>query len=126
MARVDVFPFKVYDAIAGAMIPDPRLATREHIRSRGADIIERGICVVDERLVDKDGRLLLDPSSLSAAVLKELYATGGHDAAPPHLNAKEMATLVDGGLVNGISYKEGLIIHDITDLGRQFVRDLLS
>ena len=70
MARVEVFPFKAYNPLAGAMVPDTRLSTREHIRSRGAFIIEGGMRIVDENLVDNDGRLLLDPSSLSAAKVR--------------------------------------------------------
>ena len=78
MARIEVYPFKVYDSMSRNGITEGRLSTREYIRERGGEIIEGGRRNVDASLVDHQGRLVLDPSSESATFLRELDSADDH------------------------------------------------
>jgi hypothetical protein len=81
---------------------------------------------VDESLVDSEGRLILDSDCPSANILKDL-AEVGHGEAARHVNLRHMAMLVVAGLVTrNAADRPGIVAYDITDLGRQFVRDVLS
>ena len=125
MTRKEVFPFEARDATTGATITDTRLSTREYIGQRHCKIIENRMRTVDESLVDSEGRLILDPDSASAELLKELAEVGRREA-PRHINLRHMALLDAAGLATrSVGSRPGLVAYDITDLGRQFVRDLL-
>jgi hypothetical protein len=126
MTRKEVFPFEARDASSGATIVDTRLSTREYISEHHGKIIESRMRTVHESLVDSEGRVILDPDSQSAILLKELSEVR-HSEAPRHLNLRHMALLVVAGLVTrSAGSRPGIVAYDITDLGRQFVRDVLS
>ena len=126
MARKEVFPFEARDVASGAKIVDTRLSTREYISERHCKIVESRMRTVDESLVDSEGRLILDSDCPSANILKEL-AEVGHGEAARHVNLRHMAMLVVAGLVTrNAAGRPGIVAYDITDLGRQFVRDVLS
>ena len=126
MARIEVFPFKVWDPLAGAIIVVTRLSTRDFIRSAGGEIIEGRMRTVDESLVDHNGRIVLDSGIEGVKFLKELDAVG-HAEAPRHVNLKHTTLLANAGLVTrATGSSPGMVAYDITKLGRQFVHDLLS
>ena len=126
MTRKEVFPFEVRDAASGATIADIRLSTREYISERHYKIIESRMRTVDESLVDSEGLVILDPDSQSAILLKELSIVG-HKEAPRHVNLRQMAELVNARLITrNAGDRPGIVAYDITELGRLFVRDLLS
>ena len=126
MTRKEVFPFEVRDAASGATIADIRLSTREYISERHYKIIESRMRTVDESLVDSEGLVILDPDSQSAILLKELSIVG-HKEAPRHANLWQMAELVNARLITrNAGDRPGIVAYDITELGRLFVRDLLS
>ena len=126
MTRKEVFPFEIRDTSSGATIVDTRLSTREYIGQRHWKIIESRMRTVDESLVDSEGRVILDTDGPSAELLKEL-AEIGHGESPRHVNLRHMAALVAAGLVTRTAgARPGIVAYDITELGRQFVRDLLS
>jgi hypothetical protein len=126
MTRKEVFPFEIRDTSSGATIVDTRLSTREYIGQRHWKIIESRMRTVDESLVDSEGRVIMDTDGPSAELLKEL-AEIGHGESPRHVNLRHMAALVAAGLVTRTAgARPGIVAYDITELGRQFVRDLLS
>jgi hypothetical protein len=126
MSRKEVFPFETRDAASGVTIVDTRLSTREYISERHCMIIENRMHTVDESLVDSEGRLILDSDCPSASMLKEL-AEVGHGEVPRHVNLRHMALLVTAGLATrNAADRPGIVAYDITDLGRKFVRDVLS
>ena len=126
MARKEVFPFEDRDALSGATIVDTRLSTRVYINRRHCKIIESRMRTVDESLVDSEGRLILDSNGPSAILLKELSIVK-HKEAPRHLNLREMAELANANLITrNVGDRPGMVAYDITELGRLFVRDLLS
>ena len=126
MTRKEVFPFEIRDTSSGATIVDTRLSTREYISERHWKIIESRMRTVDESLVDSEGRVIMDSDGPSADLLKELAETG-HGEAPRSVNLRHLAVLTAAGLVmRSAGARPGIVVYDITDLGRQFVRDLLS
>jgi hypothetical protein len=126
MARKEVFPFEVRDTASGAAIVDTRLSTREFISERHWKAIEGRMRTVDESLVDNEGRVILDTDGPSAILLKEL-AEVGHGEAPRHVNLRHLTELVNARLVTRkAGERPGMVAYDITELGRLFVRDLLS
>jgi hypothetical protein len=126
MTRKEVFPFESRDVASGETIVDTRLSTREFISERHCHVIESRMRTVDESLVDNEGRLILDSDCPSASILKEMAAVG-HGEAPRHVNFRHMATLVVAGLLTrSDAERPGIVAYDITDLGRRFVRDVLS
>ena len=126
MARKEIFPFEARYAVSGATIVDTRLSTREYIGQRHHKIIENRMRTVDESLVDGEGRVILDTDGPSANLLKEL-AEVGHGEAPRYVNLGHMGALVRAGLAKRTAGgRPGMVAYDITELGRLFVRDLLS
>lgn len=58
--------------------------------------------------------------------LKDLDAAGGHGEAHTESQRRAMADLLRQRLVNRTTYKNGLVIFEITDAGRAHVRGLSS
>jgi hypothetical protein len=125
--RIEVYPFSRYDSESGKMLEDRRCSTREYIRERGGVIIEGGTRLVGDTLVDHQGRLILDPSGESARLLKQLDAAeGGHGETTGNVNRRPLQELVDAGLATRTIVGSNRVDYDVTDLGRLYVRDLLS
>lgn len=125
MARIEVFPFTVWDNLAGATVTRTLLSTRDFIdRANGQPVLAK-MRMVDDSLLDGNGRVVLDPTTPSAKYLKELDAEG-EGTAPSQLNRKAMDALAIARLVTATVTGPGRTTYRITDRGRQYVRDLLS
>jgi hypothetical protein len=72
------------------------------------------------------GRPVEGPSRKNAMLLKALAAAGGSGEAHSDMYRQAMAALMKTRLVTCITYRAGLVIYEITDAGRKFVRDLPS
>jgi len=62
----------------------------------------------------------------TANALKDLDAAGGHGEAHTEGQREAMTDLLGQRLVNRKTYKHGLVIFEITDAGRDYVRGLSS
>ena len=71
-------------------------------------------------------RFVADLMEETARVLKDLNAAGGHDEAHSEGQRQAMIDLMGRRLVNRTTYKHGLVIYEITDAGRAYVRALPS
>jgi hypothetical protein len=71
-------------------------------------------------------RFVADLLEETAKVLKDLNAAGGHDEAHSDGQRQAMMDLMVRRLVNRTTYKHGLVIYEITDAGRDYVRGLPS
>ena len=69
-------------------------------------------------------RFLADLLEETARVLKDLDAAGGHDEAHTDVQREAMTDLIRQHLVNRTTYKDGLVIYEITEAGRAYVRGL--
>ena len=62
----------------------------------------------------------------TAKVLKDLDEAGGHDEAHTEIQRAAMTALMRQRLVDRKTYKDGLVIYEITEAGRDYVRGLPS
>jgi hypothetical protein len=88
-------------------------------------LISGAIRVPPDRPNGQD-RFVADLLEETARVLKDLNAAGGHDEAHSDGQRQAMIDLMSRRLVNRTTYKHGLVIYEITDAGRDYVRGLPS
>ena len=71
-------------------------------------------------------RFLVGLTETEAGALKNLDAAGGHREAHAKDDGEAMKLLVRRHFVKRSAYKAGLVTYEITNAGREFVRDLQS
>ena len=122
---LELFPFQVFDIANGASVSVTRLSTREFIAKAKGKPIEDGGRAVDERLVDGDGRAIIDPATDEARLLRELADRGGHASISGNQDRHSMRELETLRLVTHYCPSGDRVDYDISDLGRLAVTQLL-
>jgi hypothetical protein len=102
------------------LVPD-----RQENEGGTPSVISGAIRVPTDRPNGHD-RFVADLMEETARVLKDLNAAGGHDEAHSDGQRQAMIDLMGRRLVNRTTYKHGLVIYEITDAGRDYVRGLPS
>jgi len=102
-----------------------RLSTPDFIARAQAEVIEDSGREIDEHLIDGDGRVLIDPATEGARLLRELYAKGGHGTTTGNIDRRELAKLVEARLMKYKLPSVDRVDYDITDLGRLMVEEVL-
>ena len=126
MTRVEVFQFRILDYVSGKTIPNSRLSTMEFIEFLPGGSVDGGVRLVDRRLIDPNGRLVLDPSGTSAKLLRNLDVTGSLDETNTDGFYNSLNELMETGLVRREELGEGHIVFSITEIGRLFVLELFD
>jgi hypothetical protein len=122
--KIKLYPFRVFDMKTGSNSVVNRFSTPEFIRAARGEPIDDGAREFDEALVDGDGRLLIDPHSDSARLLKELSGLGGKAAISGNKDRRAMEILTNFGLVTYSLPANDIVDYAITDLGRLLVAEL--
>ena len=66
----------------------------------------------------------LDHLLSGSNILKDLVDDGGHSEISAAAHQQSLSALVEARLINRVVYRAGLVVHEITDAGRRYVRDL--
>jgi hypothetical protein len=65
-----------------------------------------------------------DVPPLDANILKDLVEGGGHGEMPAAAQQQSLSALIEARLINRVVYRAGLVVHEITDAGRRYIRDM--
>jgi hypothetical protein len=121
--KIEILRYRKWDQANGAYVEPSNLATRGCIARISAEPVEASSRSVEDWLVDRDGRAILDPGSEEADELKHLADRGGSLTSLGH--RKPLQKLVDFGLARSSENGEGVVTYRITDRGNLAVREMM-
>ena len=121
--KIEILRYKKWDQTNGAYVQPSDLATRNYIARIRAEAIEGSRRNVEESLVDREGRAIVDPGTEEAIELKHLTDRGGILSTSGH--SEPLRKLVDIGLVRASENGAGDVEYRITDLGHLAVREMM-
>jgi hypothetical protein len=124
ITKIKLYPFRVFYMRTGSNAVVHRLSTSEFIRTVRGEPIEEEAREIDEKLVDSDGRLLIDTQSDGARLLKSLSDLGGKISMSGYKDHSTWQILISSGLTSHSPAGNDIVNYAITDLGRLMVAEL--
>jgi len=121
--KIEILRYRKWDQSNGTYVEPSDLATREYIARIRAEPVETSSRSVEEWLVDRDGRAILNPGTEEAIELKHLADRGGSLTSLGH--RKPLRKLVDFGLALSSENGEGIVEYKLTDRGNVAVREMM-
>ena len=122
-----VFQFRIWDQISGSHAIVTRWSTRDWIKSVGGIPIEDTRRVIDDRFIDSDGRVVIDPNGRACLVLISALQMSPKphrvQGLPDIVATRELERLK---FVENWAVGKDMVDCVVTDLGKAAVKQLVE
>lgn len=120
---MEVFSFKIWDHVDRCDIKNSRLSTRQFIETvPGASALGPGR-LVDQRLVNVNGQLVINPKCASAKLLKRLDEIEVHTLESDEF-VRLSEELSNARLAVSARLDDNNFVYNVTELGRIFILEV--
>lgn len=116
----------IITGIGGTFVVVTRFSTEERILRIGGELMPNTRRQIDERLIDTDGRAIVELNNDEWGLLRDLASRAGQRATiSGNANRKPLDNMVGAGLITSRALNLSDTEHELTGLGR-LVLDQLS